>query len=242
MPTRYVVLNENTLGYFQEGMSMMGVLAGNVFKNGHSHLQGVVPIIPGIDKLRPATREDFADYRVSTAGHFPENVEVPTSPIDVHKTSEEVSRPRMSYSEALALVHELALANQLDEHDQAFGGPGLVDQARWQQAALDAFHDFTTKNGGRLDELSQEAEAGTWPDTVWEADRSMNPENPGNAIRICLELAESGALLKDDVQAEYQLAEYHHQQQAFAVTRDLLGQHNAEFDFAAPDESPAPRM
>jgi hypothetical protein len=63
--TRYVVLNENTLGYINdECPNTMGVLVGSVAQGGHNWLNGPVAIAPTIDEVRPATIGDFATYRV----------------------------------------------------------------------------------------------------------------------------------------------------------------------------------
>lgn len=61
---RYVVKNENTLGYIFRGREhTMGVLAGNVTRGGHEPFNGPAPVTPS-DKVRAATREDFDSYRV----------------------------------------------------------------------------------------------------------------------------------------------------------------------------------
>jgi hypothetical protein len=63
--TKYVVLNENTLGYINEtDPNTVGVLAGSVIRGGHNPLNGPVTIVPTIDEVRPAKIEDFATYRV----------------------------------------------------------------------------------------------------------------------------------------------------------------------------------
>lgn len=61
---KYVVLNENTLGYTDDRHpGRMGVLAGSVIRGGHDWLNGPVTL-GAADKLRPATPEDFDTYRV----------------------------------------------------------------------------------------------------------------------------------------------------------------------------------
>jgi len=70
---KYVVLNENTLGYLFEykTLLMLGVLAGSVLKGGFDWKNG--PIIIGeLDKknLRSATQKDFNFFRVSSKGHI----------------------------------------------------------------------------------------------------------------------------------------------------------------------------
>lgn len=68
MTTQYVVLNEHTLGYIYSAQpGWMGVLAGNIWKDGYSH--GAVPLLPGHDQIRPATVADFDAFRVSATGY-----------------------------------------------------------------------------------------------------------------------------------------------------------------------------
>jgi hypothetical protein len=63
---KYVVLNENTLGYInEERPNTLGVLAGSVIRGGHVWSNGPVTIVPTVDKVRPATREDLETYRVA---------------------------------------------------------------------------------------------------------------------------------------------------------------------------------
>jgi hypothetical protein len=69
MTTRYVVLNENTLGYLQDGSMFMGVLAGSVIKGGHDWKNGPVAFNPEIDSVRPATLADFKAFRVCATGY-----------------------------------------------------------------------------------------------------------------------------------------------------------------------------
>lgn len=64
---KYLVCNENTLCYREQGTTMLGVLSGNVdgldWKNG--------PFLPGsLDALRPATAEDFQRFRVVVPPDF----------------------------------------------------------------------------------------------------------------------------------------------------------------------------
>lgn len=72
MDVKYVVMDEHTLGYLQAEMpGWMGVLHGSVLKGGFDWKNGQVPIVPGITRLRPATKEDFAEYRVCLPSDFP---------------------------------------------------------------------------------------------------------------------------------------------------------------------------
>lgn len=66
----YVVKNEHTLGYIQEGSKFMGVLHGSVLKGGHYWANGPVAFVVG--DLRPATLADFQEYRVSPGPYFNE--------------------------------------------------------------------------------------------------------------------------------------------------------------------------
>lgn len=68
-PSKYVVVNENTLCYRIEGHpEWLGVLHGSVLRGGRHWMDGPFVIGP-LDKLRDATLEDFHQYRVSPEGH-----------------------------------------------------------------------------------------------------------------------------------------------------------------------------
>lgn len=67
--TTYHVLNEHTLCYLQEGSSVYGVLAGKPQLGGHNWINGAVSV-SRVDKLRPATRDDFEVFRVCHKGHI----------------------------------------------------------------------------------------------------------------------------------------------------------------------------
>lgn len=63
MSTRYVVINENTLGYiYSEAPQWMGVLHGSVYRNGHDETRGPV-VLDVTDDVRDATAADFEAYR-----------------------------------------------------------------------------------------------------------------------------------------------------------------------------------
>ncbi len=58
MSVKYVVKNEHTLGYIQEGSSLMGVFGGcpvSIFE---------------VDSVRPATEADFHKFRVAVPPDF----------------------------------------------------------------------------------------------------------------------------------------------------------------------------
>lgn len=68
---QYVVKDEHTLGYIYDAQpSWMGILAGSVLKGGHDSLGGPVHILAGYDKLRPATEQDFREFRVVPPSGF----------------------------------------------------------------------------------------------------------------------------------------------------------------------------
>lgn len=70
MTTQYLVLNENTLCYRIEGDPMLGVLGGKPQLGGKSNSPLEEPFYPSpLDKERPATKADFAYFRVSSKGY-----------------------------------------------------------------------------------------------------------------------------------------------------------------------------
>ena len=70
MATKYIVLNENTLGYiFDDQPDVMGVLAGKPQLGGHDWFNGPVSMTT-IDKTRVATLKDFEFFRVDPVGHI----------------------------------------------------------------------------------------------------------------------------------------------------------------------------
>jgi len=69
--SQYVVMNEHTLGYIQPQLpKLMGVLHGSVLRGSpHDWRNGPVWLADSA-KLRPATRQDFADYCVQLPPDF----------------------------------------------------------------------------------------------------------------------------------------------------------------------------
>lgn len=66
----YKVLDNNVLGYvYSEEDTIFWVLQSSIIRGGPA---GVYSLPVPIDKTRwrPATREDFADFRVSPVGHI----------------------------------------------------------------------------------------------------------------------------------------------------------------------------
>jgi hypothetical protein len=70
MKTEYLVVNENTLVYRQPGDKMVGVLGGKPQLGGKSNNPLEAPFhLSPLDNVRPATKEDFDFFRVSSAGY-----------------------------------------------------------------------------------------------------------------------------------------------------------------------------
>jgi hypothetical protein len=66
---RYVVKNENTLGYIDERQpSIMGVLAGLVARGGHDPKNGIVSVVGAT--IRNAKTSDFDTFRVMAPPNF----------------------------------------------------------------------------------------------------------------------------------------------------------------------------
>lgn len=64
--TRYVVVDEHTLGYLIPDQPFsVGILAGNIFKGGPSSGQAICGIVPGNTSIRQANLEDFTAFRVT---------------------------------------------------------------------------------------------------------------------------------------------------------------------------------
>ena len=76
LDVKYVVMNEHTLGYLSKAYpNDMGVLSGSVIKGGRDWKNGPAFIVPGHTHFRPATRADFAEYRVTVPSDFTETTE-----------------------------------------------------------------------------------------------------------------------------------------------------------------------
>lgn len=66
----YFVLNGHTLGYTREdNPGWFHILHGSVLKGGHDPKRGPTVLAP-TDELKPATLEDFEEFRVSPKGHI----------------------------------------------------------------------------------------------------------------------------------------------------------------------------
>ena len=136
-----------------------------------------------------------------------------------------VKMPDMAVSEALEIVHDLADGNRVDESDVAFGDPGLGAMREWQKTALDTLHDLVVNHADNLDELESSDAAREWPEDAIRADRSLDPNQPANAIRICLAMAQEAAASPETAKGVDAADEIDVQQQAFDVVTDFIGMH-----------------
>ena len=66
---KYIVINENTLGYRIEGSPFIGVLAGSVLRGGSNPINGTISL-SSLDLVRDATLSDFEFFRVCASGHL----------------------------------------------------------------------------------------------------------------------------------------------------------------------------
>ncbi len=79
---RYIVVNENTLAYFYVNYpDSVGVLAASVLR-GATAQHGLIAL-PTPDKVRPATAEDFATYRLQPP---PDLIFTPTYTTEPYET------------------------------------------------------------------------------------------------------------------------------------------------------------
>lgn len=135
-----------------------------------------------------------------------------------------VEMPAMSWGEALGIVRDLASQNQLGDGHVA-GDPNLAAIRDWQQAAIDRVEEIVERHAGDLDAMEPSAKAEDWPDEAWRCQPKSDPADAANAIRICLDLAQEAALDPQEADGIEMADEIDRQQQAFDVTRDLLGMH-----------------
>lgn len=147
----------------------------------------------------------------------------------------------MSWSEALETVLSLARDNQISE-SHTRGDDALDDVRMWQEGALSCLETLLAAHSGGIDSFEMAAAASDWSESVWKADRSMDPEQPAGAIRICYDLAWGNALDPHDAARDVELAdEVDRQQQAFDLVRDLLGMHGEKLSDLAASATPSGR-
>lgn len=126
-------------------------------------------------------------------------------------------------SAALRIIHSLAEQNQITDHDIGRGNDALSAQREWQQQALDTVQSILEKYADRLDALEPSRAARTWPEEVTLVTRDLDATIPVNAIRICREKAEQGALDPSDAGSIGLAEEIDRQQQALDLVANFLG-------------------
>lgn len=71
MSEKYFVINENTLARLIDsgisGFQTLAVVAASVIRGSINHFGDNIVATP-LDKVRPATKKDFEDYRVDSTG------------------------------------------------------------------------------------------------------------------------------------------------------------------------------
>jgi hypothetical protein len=136
----------------------------------------------------------------------------------------------MAASEPPEIVHGPAGDNLPDGHDIVREATLAGDRA-WQREAMDNLHDIIVNCKDEFDGYAMPDAAGDWPDAVTAARRDDDPDRPSHAIRIALAMAENAAIDPAACARDVLLEdECDRQQQAFDVTRDLLGTHAAALD------------
>ena len=75
LTTKYVVLREHTLGYLiPEIPNTIGILHGSILRGSlYNNLDGWTIFNPNADEIRPATADDFKEYRVQLPYDFGHN-------------------------------------------------------------------------------------------------------------------------------------------------------------------------
>jgi hypothetical protein len=129
-----------------------------------------------------------------------------------------------TYAEALRIVQDLAIQNQPDENDVAFGDPGLGAMARDQHAALETVQAYLDRDG--------DAALPPAPFPVPSHDRDLvsapaglDPRDLADAVRIVLDLGRGNVLSDDGPDMEDEVAR---QEAAVALVEDLVASHGPE--------------
>lgn len=134
----------------------------------------------------------------------------------------------MRYSEAITIVCGLAAANAIDGTDVAFGDEGLEEQAAWRRSAVATLHGVAAR-GDEIDARYRHPESDL-RDGAGPADRSLDPELPLDAMRICLDAASELPAVERRART------------AVALVEDFVVRHGAvfasSFDLAAGGRRP----
>jgi hypothetical protein len=133
----------------------------------------------------------------------------------------------MSFSKALEIVHDLARQHQPARNDDP-ANEVLTGVLKWQAAALATLEDLVVNHHENIDEAFRPPVAsGQWPEASVGCHRGLDPDEPVEAVRICLELGETGIpepTSRDPEEADAIDAA----NQACDLVRDLVGAHGGE--------------
>lgn len=145
-------------------------------------------------------------------------------PGQIYIDSRGVAMEPMSFSEALEAVHGMAAAHQ-PQHNDDPANDTLSGILEWQRTALATVEDMVVNHSGDIDgSFVPPVAAGEWPEEAVGCASHLDPEDPVQAIRICLELGESGiAEHRDNDPAEADAID--RARQACDLVRDLVGAH-----------------
>lgn len=146
---------------------------------------------------------------------------------EIYIDSRGVSMEPMTFGEALEAVHELASDNQ-PQHNDDPGNEELTSKLAWQQTALTTMEDLVVNHYERIDEAFKLPVAcGSWREADVGCRRDLDPALPVDALRICLELGETGIPDHRDLDPE-DADRIDRANQACDLVRDLIGLHGRE--------------
>lgn len=128
----------------------------------------------------------------------------------------------MTYRDALQVVLELGQSD-LSGDEHVADAPDQDEQRLWQREALDTLASIIWNNA---EELSALRPAGRGcSKAALGVDRSFDPSDPLNAVRIALELARRAAGNPNGPFAALFEAEIDEEQRALGMVADLVGSH-----------------
>lgn len=138
---------------------------------------------------------------------------------------------RMSLSEALAVILELAQDNQLDE-DSTDGDDRLEDVRRWQEAALESLEKFISEHGREFDREIATPKAGFDVDIAeLQPAPGADPTIPTNFLKIALSLGRTATIDPEDVEGGDELmGESLHQQRAIEIIETMIVLHGEQLN------------
>ncbi len=132
-------------------------------------------------------------------------------------------RPR-SFFDALEVVLSLARDNQPSDHDVDREDVDLRLRLERQRTAADTLEDFLTNYADEIADLDFPNEFPE-PDGVWRATVDSDPSVLVEAIKICLDVGEQGALDPKDAEGVDLENEMVIQNRSFDAVRALLCMH-----------------